>query len=156
MTTSTATETARSSKEVDALDVFTFSGLSDEEITDLGVAPFSAPVHPTSPTPSIKFYNWDFYIQINHQSITQTTSLYTGSTKCVWSTLHMDNRKQILWSVMISGNHFLDQIHYAAGICCVRKLYSDFLFGYIQDTLKCGCSPPVLWRNVSALNTCMF
>lgn len=89
MTTSTATETAISSKEGDALDVFTFSGLSDEEITDLGVAPFSAPVHPTSPTPSIKFYNWDFYIQINHQSITQTNKfIHWIHQMCVINTSH--------------------------------------------------------------------
>lgn len=98
---STATETTgTSSKEVDALRVFTFSGLSDEDMADLGVAPLPAPIHPTSPTPqtySIVFDNLDFYIQTHHQSLSQTNkSIHWIHHMCVINrvnSLHMDNVK---------------------------------------------------------------
>ncbi|XP_041913014.1 uncharacterized protein LOC121677922 [Alosa sapidissima] len=92
--------TSKSTKEGDALDVFTFSTLTDEEMADLGVAPLSVPVLPTSHTPqtySIIFDNLDFYIQTHQQSITQTNkSIHWVHHMCVINrinSLHMDNVK---------------------------------------------------------------
>uniref|UniRef100_A0AAV2M223 DUF6589 domain-containing protein n=1 Tax=Knipowitschia caucasica TaxID=637954 RepID=A0AAV2M223_KNICA len=86
-TETTATTSTATSKDVDALDIFTFSGLSNEDLADLGVAPLSPTAYPTSPTPptySIIFDNLDFYMQTHHQSISHTNkSIHWINHMCV-------------------------------------------------------------------------
>lgn len=96
----TTETTDQTSKEGDAVDVFTFSKLSDQDLADLGVTPLPASALTTSSAPqtySIIIDNLDFFIQTHHQSTSQTNkSLHWINHMCVINrvtSLHLDKLK---------------------------------------------------------------
>lgn len=92
--------TKQPNEVVDALDVYTFSTLSDEDMADLGVVPLSVPALPSASVPntySIVFDNLDFFIRTHHQSTNLTNkSIHWIHHMCVINripSLHLANTK---------------------------------------------------------------
>ena len=138
----TITETTvQPSKEADAVDAFTFSTVSDLDMTNLGVAPLSVSAIPTSSAPqtySIIFDNLDFYMQTHHQS----TSRINKSIHWIHHVCHQQSHLTTPWQV--ETGKFFNQLwsreftswtkhtsQNASGICCFGE--PDNLFGIIQD-----------------------